>query len=480
MVRPLLHWSIPCIVIASYVLLALQPDLRMAVPLLIGLTACIVIILSMVLYLGESGAIHWSPALVMIVAIIIRLLFLFRPPELSDDLYRYVWDGLQVLNGHNPYALAPSDIQPQTEAELHLLSRVNHAELTTIYPPAAQLVFTGGAALGGNLSGMKILLTVIDLFTCAFILKVLSLRGEAPCRSVLYAWHPLPVLEIAASGHIDSAGIFFLILSIFLLISRPSFSTLGSAFREVPPPFLRQRLMTVLSGSAYACSLLVKLVPFMFLPGLVILSGRGSRLLFLIGMLAGGTALVFPFLPELKHMLVTLDVYARNWEFAGFAYRSLRIMTDSGYLTRLLLALTFLIITTYFSLKLHFIIKGSTFKAGSDARAQTDTDSHSLIRHDHSFLITRTFYGITMTYLLLTPTLHPWYALYLVCFLPFCAGPAGIVLTWSVLLSYRVLIQFALLGQWIEDDVTPALIGAAPIAAFILNTFIRRASNKGR
>ncbi len=86
----------------------------------------------------------------------------------------------------------------------------------------------------------------------------------------------------------------------------------------------------------------------------------------------------------------------------------------------------------------------------------------------------KTIYGIALLYLLLTPTLHPWYALYLVCLFPFFAEPGGIILSWSVFLSYYVLINYTLLGQWIENDTVPAAIWLASVAGSLLPFCIRK------
>ena len=85
----------------------------------------------------------------------------------------------------------------------------------------------------------------------------------------------------------------------------------------------------------------------------------------------------------------------------------------------------------------------------------------------------KTIYGIAFLYLLLTPTLHPWYALYLVCLFPFFAEPGGLILSWSVFLSYYVLINYTLLGQWIENDTVAAGIWFASVAGSLLTLFIR-------
>ncbi len=78
-----------------------------------------------------------------------------------------------------------------------------------------------------------------------------------------------------------------------------------------------------------------------------------------------------------------------------------------------------------------------------------------------------------MAFLFFTPTLHPWYGLYLVAFLPFAAGPAGFVLSWSILLSYRVLILYGLTGDWVENDWVAFLILCAPVSAIATGMIVR-------
>jgi hypothetical protein len=85
---------------------------------------------------------------------------------------------------------------------------------------------------------------------------------------------------------------------------------------------------------------------------------------------------------------------------------------------------------------------------------------------------------VTLVFLFLTPTLHPWYVLYLACLLPFIPEPAGLALSWSIFLSYRVIIPYFLLGKWIEDDYTPALIWIAPCGAYLLTLATRKIARR--
>jgi hypothetical protein len=81
----------------------------------------------------------------------------------------------------------------------------------------------------------------------------------------------------------------------------------------------------------------------------------------------------------------------------------------------------------------------------------------------------KTCYIITCAFLMLTPTLQPWYAITLAAFLPFCAGPAGLVLCWAVLLTYQIQIPYFILGQWLENQYVTAAVFLAPVTAYLLS-----------
>jgi hypothetical protein len=430
--------------------LAAQTDLRSAVPSLVGITAFIILILAFISYVGEKIRLAWSPAVIIAVAFLIRLFFLFRPPELSDDIYRYLWDGLQTLNAHNPYGEAPFDIPGHAEIYTRLFAHINHPDMITIYPPAAQLSFATGAYFG-NILGIKALLFTIDISTCLLLIRLLSSLNVPSWRSVLYAWHPLPVIEIASSGHIDGVGILFLLLVILLLLKGSSVNTPHTG---QGPTLSSQKksVLALLAGVSFAFASLVKLFPFIFLPGLLVLAKKRQRIIFAVGFIFGSAALILPFLPEITNMFGSLNRYLQNWEFSGFLFRLLRELTSSGSIARLILSSLFLPITFLLYLNLW----NKRFRVYLDDNA------------DDFMCAVKTFYLITMTFLLLTTTLYPWYVLTLVALFPFTAGAAGIVFSWAVFLSYRVLIAYTYSGQWTEDNITAALIFLAPVVAFLL------------
>ena len=427
-------------IVIAFAIMSFESELRLAVPLLVGTTAVITIALSCALYFGELGRLAWSPTVILVVALLLRLLFLFAPPQLSDDIYRYLWDGSNTLSGINPYAAAPSAVKP-SPVLAHIHSKINHPDYVTIYPPMAQVLFGEGAALGGSITGLKAFLVLIDIGLCAFLIVMLK-RLEMPVwRSVLYAWNPLPVLEIAGSGHVDGAGLALVMAAFYLLLYEP----------KTPGATASRRWPFLLSGGLLACAGLVKLIPFVFAPALLLLVPSGKRRYFFIGCVVTTILLGALFLPHLANINSSLGAYANNWEFAGFAFNTLRTFTGSGAIARLLLSVCFLLVlcvTTYrLALKMKLATSFST-KALQALKA---------------------CYIVALTFLLLTPTLQPWYALTLVAFLPFCAGPAGLVLCWAVFLTYQAQIPYFILGQWVENPLVTAAVFLAPVMAYLIN-----------
>ncbi|MRR58101.1 MAG: hypothetical protein EG824_07815 [Deltaproteobacteria bacterium] len=435
---------LPLFIVASCGVLAVQPELRLVVPLLVGITAFMVVLLALALYRGELGAVLWSPAVILGVALLLRLMFLFAPPQLSDDVYRYLWDGSQVLRGNNPYAAAPAAVQPPPDlAVVH--SRINHPNYVTLYPPAAQVLFAGGTAMGGGIIGLKAFLVLFDMGLCALLMVVLGRLGMPRWRAVLYAWNPLPVLEIAGSGHVDGAGLTMLMGAFCLLLWE----------RNATPTAPVRQWLFLPAGALLACAGLVKLFPFVLAPVLFLLVPAQRRIHFVGGFLGALAVLLLPFLRHLDNMAATLDIYARNWEFAGYAFNTLRKLTGSGGSARMLLSGGFLVAAVWIFIRLLHQLKR---KQPSVAGARLALES---------------CYSLAVAMLLLTPTLQPWYALSLAVFLPFCAGPAGLVLCWAVFLTYRVQIPYHILGQWIEDPLVTAAVFLAPVTAYLLSRVFR-------
>ncbi len=436
----------------SYLFLAVQPDLGLAIPELVGICGWIIILLAVCQIHTDETEITLSPAFIVFLAAVFRSMFLWRIPELSDDIYRYLFDGLMMVTGSNPYLDSPSNIGAATPQMAELIPLINHANMTTIYPPAAQVVFAVGILFSrildlGSLVGMKLFLVILDLVSCTIIIKILMIFKLSKNRAVLYAWHPLPVIEIGASGHIDAAAVFFLIIAVGLLILIYPENRQGRARCD-----FNKYLSLVLAGIFMAFAILTKWFPLVFMPGLWLTVKPGLRRYLVFGCFTAAGVLIWPFLPEFVNGLKTLNTYLQNWEFSGFAFRQLRQWIGNGEVVRLILGSG-----------LFFLIAGLTV--------------WQRLQKTNFLQMFKVFYIISFAYLVITPTMHPWYALYMVFFLPFVADSAaltlgGLLVSWSILLAYRVLISYRLQGVWIEDDLTAFMVVVAPVGFFSVFIFL--------
>ena len=116
-------------------------------------------------------------------AILFRVVLLPCVPFLSDDIYRYLWDGHVQLAGINPY-LYPPDAPELESIRTAWHARINNPSISTIYPPFAQMVFAAGALAGGSLLALKALWTLADLAACLLLTRIARRTGRSvPGRS---------------------------------------------------------------------------------------------------------------------------------------------------------------------------------------------------------------------------------------------------------------------------------------------------------
>ena len=152
---------------------------------------------------------------VLAVAAVMRLAFVFNDPVLSSDVYRYVWDG-QVQNaGINPYRYVPTDPALSKLRDAHVFPKINRANYAhTIYPPAAQVVFAAVGRFTNTITGMKIAMVAWELVACLCMLKILAIAKLSLERVLIYAWNPLAQWSFAYDGHVDAIAIGLLGLAL--------------------------------------------------------------------------------------------------------------------------------------------------------------------------------------------------------------------------------------------------------------------------
>lgn len=155
--------------------------------------------------------------LVLVVAAgaLFRIVLVPTEPVLSDDVYRYLWDGRVMAAGIDPYAHAPAAQELRDLRDHAVWPLVNRPTERTIYPPLAQALFAGTWQAGLRTpSAWKALVVVVDVAATALIAVALGRSGRDPRRVVGYAWNPLPILAFGHAGHLDAFVVLAAVLAV--------------------------------------------------------------------------------------------------------------------------------------------------------------------------------------------------------------------------------------------------------------------------
>jgi hypothetical protein len=202
----------------------------------------------------------------ILFAVLFRLSILFSPPYLSDDIYRYVWDGRVQAAGINPFRYIPAAPELAHLRDEAIYPRINRRDYAhTIYPPVAQIIFLLTTRISESVTWMKFTMVVFEAIAVWAIAQLLASFGLARERILLYAWHPLVIWEFAGSGHADAIAIAFIALA-FLAWRRNKH--LGA-------------------GVALACATLTKLIPIVLFPALL-RRGRGKIIVAFVSTVIAG------------------------------------------------------------------------------------------------------------------------------------------------------------------------------------------------
>ncbi len=254
----------------------------------------------------------WKLYVAIGAAVLFRLVLVFALPGLSDDFYRFIWDGNLLVNGVNPFAHTPEFYMQQGMPgylSADLFRNLNSQEYYTVYPPVSQYIYAlaaslFGTQLFGNVAVMKLLLLAAEAGTFWVLLKLLGHFELSRKWLLIYALNPLIILELTGNLHFEGVMIFFLFSTYYL--------------------FLKKRLW-----SAALCFLLAvntKLIPLILMPWLVFSLGW-KRSAGLIAVLAGGTVLLhLPFLDQafISNFSDSLGLYFQSFEFNASLYYLVR------------------------------------------------------------------------------------------------------------------------------------------------------------
>lgn len=383
-----------------------------------------------------SGSLPWKHLLWG--AIFIRLIPLFALPPLSDDVYRFIWDGALTLAQINPFSYTPETLvagDMVSEAmRSELFPLLNSPEYYSVYPPVHQWVFLGAAffwqqgGLLGSIIFIRLLMIGGEIGLLFALKKLLFLHMKKESLLVWYAFNPLVLLEISLNLHFEGLMLLFIAWFWILLIQKqfyPAAGMLGLAVATKLLPILLLPLVWRRSG----------LTPFFISTGIVL------AVLF-IGFL--------PFIEwqGLSGMGDSLSLYFQKFEFNASIYYLFR---EIGYWWK-----GYNMISQIGVLLPIMSISAMIFVCWKD-------------RQKLQSLATPALYIWTI-YLIFSTTVHPWYVIPLVFFAIFSGHIYPILWSILVLSSYFGYTSAGYAEPWIW------LVGSYSIVFLVL--IVSRLRNK--
>ena len=328
----------------------------------------------------------WNFKFLLVAGIIFRLIFLFATPNLSQDFFRFIWDGQLILNGINPYLYLPDELMAQGQLAISN-AQVLHEGMGELsarhfsnYPPLNQFLFSLGAFFGGkNILGaiiaMRLIIILADIGIYYFGRKLLKQLNRSPYLIFWYFLNPLIIIELAGNLHFEGVMLFFFIWSIYLLSVHKWLS----------------------AAVIYALSISMKLIPLMFLPLFLKHLGLKKSLLFYTVIAAVSLALLLPlYSPEfIDNYYETVGLWFSNFEFNASIYNLVKKIAIQFEAKPWELIKSYGKITPYITIVIVLLV--SFFRKNQKLSVLLG-----------SMLI------ILSSYYFLSTTVHPWYIIFLI------------------------------------------------------------------
>lgn len=340
----------------------------------------------------------------LVWAIIFRFIFLAAIPKLSDDIFRFIWDGRLWMHGINPFHIIPTEFINNSDTlpegiDQELYSRLNSPDYYTIYPPVGQYIFLLTAWLFNDSIFQSILL--VRIFILAFEAGTLLLLYHQVKKDklqvsqfVLYAFNPLVIIELSGNLHLEAGFVFFMLIMLYYM----------AASRTLP------------AAIAYGLSICSKLVPLIFAPLILKKIGPGRSIIFLgiTGVVVLGLFLPLVDRELINAMINSIGLYFQKFEFNASLYYIIR---EFGYFFK-----GYNIIQTAGKMLAVAMIIIIVLYAYYEPRKSKTTLG---------------MMWILFVYLLLSTTVHPWYVIPLLALSIFTTYRFPVL--WSFLIFFTYL-----------------------------------------
>lgn len=244
-------------------------------------------------------------------AIAFRLPFILSIPYLSDDFYRFIWDGLLQNQGINPFLHLPSEMS-NTVTQTGIYDKLNSQNYYSVYPPLNQFLFGlatffSPKSILGQALGLRVLLWIFEFGSIWLMYKTIERKEFI----TLFALNPLLIIESTGNLHFEIVIVFFVLLAYYLFLKFPK--------------------AWYASALSLGAAISVKLIPVLLLP---VIFFRMKPLKGVLYTVFAGLTLICSFLPfwnkELaNNFLESVDLFFRNFEFNASVYYVVR---ELGYL----------------------------------------------------------------------------------------------------------------------------------------------------
>lgn len=341
--------------------------------------------------------------------LVFRFVFIVSIPNLSQDFYRFLWDGRLLVQGISPYLFTPETATVSVAQSQLLIDGMGHLNASHFsnYPPVNQLFFAiaalfAGKSILGSVVVLRVLIILADVGILYFGKKILK-QLNLPIKNIFWFFlNPFIIIELTGNLHFEGVMLFFLIWALHLLLK-------GKWFWAA-----------VLVG----ISVSVKLIPLLFLPLFFqYFSSKefsfGKATLVKFYSIIGITVLItfLPFLSSefLRNFSETIALWFQNFEFNASVYYIIRwfgfqtvgwnIIGIAGKI------LPFLVLL--------FILGLSIFRKNKSLQQ----------------LLPAMLFAISF-YFLLSTTVHPWYLATPLLLSVFTKYKFPIVWSFLVILSY--------------------------------------------
>jgi hypothetical protein len=354
----------------------------------------------------------WFVGVVLVLGVVFRLVAIPAQQYLSDDAFRYHWDGKVLWHGINPYRYAPAAPALDHLRTDALDARLMRTDLRTVYPPLAQLFFALGYALSpGRLVGLQGLMLLCEALTWLLLLWEIRRRGLPLAHVLLVAWSPLLIFEGYLPGHADTLMLPFVVFFVIAL----------------------ERRLPLAAGGALALACLIKPHAAVFAPAALRRLGlrRGALFGLAFAGVAGGAYL--PFLAPGPTVFSSVGLMARHWAFNGSLAALARFVLSRDATRGVMVALAIVLLLV------------STWRG-------RDNTSRLLLA--------------VATFIVCTPNLFPWYLFLMVPLLALRPDPSLLLLSVLIPITETVTLGFRLTGVW-EQPLWQRVVEYGPFYALL-------------